>query len=166
VTRLLTVLVLVAACQGDASERQHASLGSIRYDMPLGWHRDDRGPRSSVWAPDENPRKETVTIIRAELDPALATRGVDALAPLLAKAQGTLRGVSASPPEPVSTSHGMQGFRVALHFTPIPGAAPYTRVHALLVRGRTLLHVIYTAASPDDDEAAMKLVLDTAHEKG
>lgn len=168
-SRLLSVIAALACfagCQGDAPERQHATLGSVGYDIPVDWSRADRGPRMSIWTPGENSRKESVTVIRADLDPALAKAGPSAIEPLLIKAQGTLPRAHVSTPEPITTAHGLQGFRVAVEFTPFAGKPPYTRIHTIVIDGATLVHVLYTAASPDPESQAMKMVLETAHKEG
>ena len=158
---------LVAACQGSGPEHQHAKLGSIGYDVPADWQRRDMGARETLWTPQDNARKESVAIVRADLDPALAKAGPTALQKLLLKAQGSLANAKVSAIDPIATSEGLQGFRVSVDFAPLGPTKPhYTRIHTLLVDGKTLVHVMYTAASPDPESQAMKMAVDTAHTEG
>jgi hypothetical protein len=163
----LTTSMAVSACQGSDDDHQHATVGRVGYDVPVGWQRTDLGARESVWTPPENARKESVTITTAELDPALAQAGPSALEDLLLRAQGTLHGAKVSAAEEVATSHGLRGFRVAIDFAPLGDARPhYTRIHTLLTDGKTVVHVLYTAATPDPDSQALKMAVDTAHVEG
>jgi hypothetical protein len=49
------------------------------------------------------------------------------------------------------TRHGFSGLRVEGTFTPPNQAASYHRIHAVLVDGESLVHVLYTARDPDRD---------------
>jgi hypothetical protein len=161
------LLAFAASCQSNEPARQHAKLGPVGYDMPADWVKTDRGTRTTVWTPPDNEQKESVTVTRADLDPALAKAGPAALAPLLVKAQGTLAAAQVSTPEPVTTALGLHGYRVTVQFTPRgTGSRTYTRVHELFVDGTTLVHVMYTAANADLDSAALKMAVDSAHKEG
>ena len=163
----LLALLALAACQGSERAHQHAKLGTVGYDVPEGWVKDDRGARTTVWTPTDNDRKESITVTRADLEPALAKVGPAALAPLLLNAQGSLVGAQVSTPEPVTTALGLHGYRVAVRFTPRGAAGgTYTRVHTVLLDGATLVHVMYTAATPDLDSEALKMAIDTARVEG
>lgn len=163
----LLVALAAAGCSGNEPAHQHATLGTLGYDMPDGWHRADQGARTSVWTPADNNRKESVTVIRAELDREIARRGPGAFAELLVAAQGSLPGAHVGAPEPLITKTGLRGFRVRVDFAPFGGEQPrYARVHAIVLDGDSIVHVMYTARTPDPDPSAFEMALDTAHEEG
>jgi hypothetical protein len=160
-------VVLVAACSGSEPVHQHATLGPIAYDIPEGWHRTDQGSHASMWTPPDNDRKESVVVMRGDLDREIERRGPAAYADLLVTAQRSLPHAHVGTPQPVTTKAGLHGFRVAVEFSPFGADKPrYARVHTILLDGATVVHVIYTALTPDPDPQALQMVLDTTHEEG
>lgn len=161
------LIALVAACSGTEPPHQHATLGALGYDIPDGWQRTDQGPRAAMWTPSDNERKESVVVIRGDLDAEVARRGPAAFAELLVAAQGSLPRAHVGAPEAVTTKAGLHGYRVAVEFSPFGGDQPrYSRVHTILIDGATLVHVIYTARTPDLDPSALEMVIDSTHGEG
>jgi hypothetical protein len=158
-------LTLLVACGSNEPSREHATLASLHFDVPSEWQRTDsnqRGVQQSEWKPADNDRKETITIIRSERSPAVAKAEVATLEQLLAIAQRSLRGIRASKPKPIATSHGMAGARIDVEFLPTSAADRYHRVHVVLAdKGGALVHVMYTARTPDPELRALSIVLDT-----
>ena len=168
---LLCAAMLAASCGGSLSsgaEGQPAKLGSLSFEVPADWTRTDttvEGSMTSVWTPDPsaNSRKESVTVIRSELS---GPRGKPALAMidrLLAGAQGTLRGAKISPVTSITTDQGLTGRWIEISFQPSSSSQRYRRIHVILVDAdaSALVHVLYTAATPEEGLDAFHLVLDT-----
>ena len=158
----LTLGTLVG-CTGAGN--QHAELGTLSFDVPADWQHADsstRGVRSSIWTPppDENGRKESVTVIYTERSSAVAGAGQGTVAQLLIAAQASLHG-RLSNPASLTTRHGFAGARVDVDFVPPGLHETYHRVHAAFVDGNGLVHVIYTAKQPDRALAAFDEVLAT-----
>ena len=169
----ILVAALVASCNTSNADTEQATLGPLAFEVPAQWTRtnyEPSGARSAMWTPvpDENTRKESVTVIRsvAHVDHDQLTG--DGLASLLAGAQGTLRGARVSKVRPLRTRRGYTGASIDVSFQPGEGPVRYRRVHAVLVEPATsdVIHVLYTAASPDDKLTAFYTVLESIHEGG
>lgn len=163
----LAILLVVIGC-GGASETQHEQVATLSFDVPANWTRSDfhqRGGQIAQWAPEQNKRHESVTIVRTELSPQIATADESYLASLLVQAQLSLAKSNVSSVQHVSTKHGIVGVRLSVDFVPPGSTEVYHRVHVLLVENRALVNVIYTAREPSTD--ALALMLDTLrHEEG
>lgn len=164
--RCIPLLVLaVSACGDESITTQSAKLGRISFEIPAEWDRHDANRRSveiSEWTPDENSRKESITVIRSQTSPAVAKAGVPALMPLLAEAQKSLSNVRASRASQVTTARGLIGARIELDFVPPGSKNSYHRIHAVFVDGTgALVHVLYTARKPSSK--AFEVVLNTLH---
>jgi hypothetical protein len=163
----VAVLMLVAVAAGcsssDSIAIQSVEVASLAFDIPADWQRHDanrRGVAISEWVPEDNERKESVTVIRTETSPAVAKADVSALTPLLAAAQKSLPQVRASRVTPVTTARGLSGARIEVDFIPPGMKQSYHRIHVVLVDGSgALVHVLYTARSPN--RKALDLVLDS-----
>jgi hypothetical protein len=146
-------LLAASACSTDAVATQRAQLASLSFDVPADWERHDANRRSveiSEWSPDENPRKESITVIRSQTSPAVAKAGVSAWEPLLAASQKSLTNVRASRVTRLTTARGISAARVELDFVPAGAKQSYHRIHAVLVDSTgTLVHVLYTAQQPN-----------------
>jgi len=161
----LGALAGISACTsgGDALARTHVQLASIGFDVPAGWQRTDlsrRGVATAVWQPDDNDRKESITVIRTQLSPAVAKAGAATIEPYLAAAQRSLPQARSSKIKRITTAKGLEGARVDLEFIPTGQSEAYRRVHIVLVDGSSLVHVLYTAKHPDRDFGALGVVLD------
>jgi hypothetical protein len=146
------LLLAISACGDDSISTQSARFGHLSFEVPSDWERHDANRRSveiSEWSPDENPRKESITVIRSQTSPAVAKAGVPALTPLLAEAQKSLTSVRASRVSQVTTSRGLAGARIELDFIPPDSKDSYHRIHVVFVdRTGALVHVLYTAKKP------------------
>jgi hypothetical protein len=152
--RTLGLAVLaVSACSDDAVATQTVQLAQLSFDVPADWERHDANRRAveiSEWTPDDNPRKESITVIRSQTSPAVAKAGVPALTPLLADAQKSLASVHASRVSSVTTARGLTGARIDVDFVPPGSKDRYHRVHAVFVDTTgALVHVLYTAQKPN-----------------
>ena len=158
------LLLFVAACGSSPITPQHATMAELTFDTPADWRRSDinrRGTVTSVWTPsDDNADKESIVVTRTELVPHVATAGPQTIERLLLRA-AALPGARARNAQPYATPRGLHGARIELDFVPPGRTQRYHRVHVVLVEGTALVHVMYTAANPDDDERALELVLST-----
>lgn len=157
-------LLATVACSSDSIETQSVEVASLAFDVPATWQRRDANRRHvaiAEWVPEDNERKESVTVIRTETSPAVAKAGAPAVEPLLVAAQRSLANVRASRVKRVTTARGMSGARVDIEFVP-PGVEDrYHRTHVVLVDGSALVHVLYTARAPN--AAVLELVLASIH---
>ena len=165
----LTVVLAAALCacsSNDEPPREHVKLASLGFDVPASWKRTDvarRGVATAVWQPEDNDRKESITVIRSELSPAVAQAGAAGIEPYLAAAQRALPHVHPSRVKRFTTATGIEGARVELDFIPPGQHETYRRVHVVLVDGSSLVHVLYTAKQPDRAQTALRVVLDNLH---
>lgn len=168
---LALVLLGLASCDGSDSsgiETQDVALGPIAFEIPAEWQRTNTeasGAISAVWTPAAgiNDRKESVTVIRSPLRRTREQLVGGDLATLLAGAQGSLTSARVSQVTPISTRRGLTGARIDVSFQPDGTARRYRRVHVVLLDAETshLVHVLYTAASPDEDLIVLHTVLET-----
>ena len=110
-----------------------------------------------MWTPENNARKESVTVIRSERSGATASAGLAKLADLIVESQGS--GAKVSTPRPFVTTSGLRGVRVEVAYVPPGMTHEYQRVHVVLVDGSTLVHVMYTALTSDPALDALNVVL-------
>ncbi len=165
---LLAALVLGSACNSERVQRD--SIAQVDYIVPSSWHSAKSATKTSatvVWTPEDNLRKESISIVSSPIDEALAKSGPSALGPLVARAQGALGQIPAPSVAPISNEHGLSGVEVQVDFTPPGQNTRYHRVHAALLDGSRVIHILYTAADPDSSLATLKLVIASlAHEEG
>lgn len=154
---LIAAMSCAIGCTASGPATERATLDGLAYEVPAGWQsRDgsDRRAKVVVWSPANNPRKESVTVVRTEPLPALAKAGTPRIAELLEQAQRGLPRARFGEPIPFTTPHGFAGVRVHGELVPaLAGERPYRRIHAVLVDPVTssLVHVLYTALLPDDE---------------
>jgi hypothetical protein len=164
----LAALSALAACSGT-STRQSVKFSRLSFEMPEDWsHKDTllRGSATSVWTPDDNVRKESVTVIRTIFAPAVAQAGSPALDSILANAESSLPGAKAMPVAPFLTRSGLPGARIDVEYVPPGQRERYHRVHVVLVdhERSSLIHVLYTARTPDAELSVLDTVLATIRE--
>jgi len=164
------LLVLLAACAtSDSIEKQSAKLGGYAYEAPASWHgADTREPRSvtTSWAPsaEDNAHKESLVVIRTQLDPALAKAGVPEVERLLIAAQRELPHLHlAGATTKFVTDKGLTALRLDSEFVPPGLTATYHRTHVALLDGTTLIHLIYTTTDLSTEGQALVLVLQSIH---
>jgi hypothetical protein len=160
------------ACKVDTPlAREKAQLHDLSFDVPLGWQRIDKahpGLETAEWRPQDTENyKESITVMRTELAPAVAKAGEPALEPYLRAAQRSLPDIHMLDVKHVATSKGLTGVRVDVDYVP-PGLKDrYRRSHAVFVDGTQLVHVLYTARHDDADPAVLDLVVENlAHKEG
>jgi hypothetical protein len=159
----LVGVVLAAAAACSSGDTQSAKLGDLVYDAPSDWHSESPQRSTSLWVPEDNVAKQSVEIIRAEIEPALAKTGGSGIEPLLVQAQGELRQAHVGTASQFTTKRGLLGVRLDADFVPDGATRKYHRVHAVVIDGTTLIHVLYTAVMPDPDLKAFEMVLQTIH---
>ncbi len=138
-------------------------LGDVAFDVPAGWHRTDMnhpGALVSVWVPDveKNPRKESITVIRSELVQPLDDGRLEKL---VSGAQIAFAGAKTSKVITRTTDAGLVGYQVDVEFTPQSGKDRYRRTHVVLRDHGRLVHVMYTARTPDPERDGLETVLST-----
>lgn len=161
-TRILLVMSLLAACSSDGTEVERAKLGTISFNVPAGWHRvdgDRPGVVSAEWRPVDNTRKESILVIRSKAFAVAATSTREDLEQLLVKSHATARNVTS--PTHLSTPLGKDVVRVEFDFQPPNTSQSYHRVHVLMRDDDSIVHVLYTARTPDEDLAELRFLLDS-----
>jgi len=161
----LSVALALVSC--NATTNQHVTFAHLSFDVPGDWSQyetDHRGVSTQVWTPAGNDEKESLTLIRTELAPVTAQAGASTLSTLLAQAQSGLPESKVSATNAVSTKSGLSGVRVDVDYVPKGLKDRYHRVHVVLVDGNSLIHVLYTAKSPDMSFTALNLALATLQE--
>jgi hypothetical protein len=146
-------------CAERSAEMVVAQVGRIEYVVPEGWVMRDvsqSGQTILVWTPSDNSRKESITLIRTPPMPHLVRGGQGYLA---AKLGATLQ----QPGHTVMTKHGLEAARVDGSLQPRGLAGRYARSHAVVVDDDALVHIIYTAKTPDP--ALFDRVLDGVERK-
>jgi hypothetical protein len=171
VTRLAWVLVALAsaACIRPHDEVQEAKLGDLRFNVPLHWtHTDSTRPRlSSLWVPEDNPHKESVEVVETPLGPGLGDgHNLSQLEDALEHAQISLPQAHVGSPMSFITASGQAATMLSADFVPQGASKPYRRLHAMIVDGKSVIHVLYTAAVADDNATAFQTVLQTIHHQG
>jgi hypothetical protein len=162
--RTLTFALLAAAtaCARDIHRIAPVHVSGLGFDMPGDWNEHlmtQQGVVTATWSPDDNDRKESMTVIRTKRSPLVAADGGDALAKLLARAEHT----DSSKVSAVATPTGFKGVRVDVDFNPPGNLSSYHRVHAVLLDGTDLVHVLYTAQRPDRALSVFNGVLSSIH---
>jgi hypothetical protein len=162
-------LALLASCANSAPSappEATQALGDLRYAPPSGWSHHDSKEISRVvsrWVPEENPNKESISIIRTTLRPALKGAAPAQFEEVLTQAQGSLPSPAVQAPTMTKTKQNLQEVEIVADFIPSGLKQSYHRVHALVVDGDVLVHVLYTARTPDPDLKMFRLVVDSIH---
>ena len=163
------IAAAVGACTGAPD--QHVRLGTLAFDVPGGWHdtrETRRGVLTAVWAPEDNARKESVTVIRSELAPNVAGAAAQSpalVAQLAEQAQAGLADARITPATTYTVASGLAGVRLDVEFVPPGLRERYHRVHIVLVDRTALVHVLYTARSAEANPPALGLVLRSLREE-
>jgi hypothetical protein len=172
VTKALALALLVAGCAGNlapTADSQPGHLDRLVYEAPVDWSATDgqtlRGP-SSTWLPADNARKESLIVSRVQVQPGRPAYTVEALQGLLAAAQQELPHARLSDARSFVTPTGLRGASIEADFTPRGSTSRYHRVHAVVLDGDHLVHVLYTAQQPDFSHRAFDLIVNSLHEEG
>lgn len=167
--RFILFAVATMGCSSSGPSLEKATIGRLTFGTPSGWaKRDLSNPQRAMfeWAPstDENERKESLTVVRADR-PATAKSTQEQLQQMLAGAQRGMVGASFSAPHPFTTRHGLRGVRIDGDFVvPQAAGARYRRIHAVIVDGTSLVNVLYTAREPDRE--TFEAVVDSFFREG
>ncbi len=165
---VLLAIALSSACSSNDVQIVH--VRSVAFELPAGWTRTETvepGSTTVVWTPAENERKESIAVIYSDENAAVAMSGASTFQRLLAIAQTGLPSVRASNPALITTEHGLSGVMQQLQFVPPGSSATYYRTHAVVSDGKAMVHVLYTARTPDASREAFNAVLKTIrHEEG
>jgi hypothetical protein len=168
VNKTIYLFVLAAGCASEAPrEMQTASIEGLEYAVPADWENKDQSDHQTkivVWSPTNNPRKESVTIVRTRAMPALVHADFTRIEQLLTDAQGGLSHANFGRTQRVTTKRGLIGAEVTGTFVATTkDAASYRRFHAVVVEGDSLVHVLYTARDANRD--TFDLVLESITRK-
>src|SRR5258705_1301248 len=114
-TLLAALAVCACACSStDDRVEPTVTVGDVAVGPPAGWQVQELGPNARIWAPADNKRKETITVIVGHPvsgDPGrtlAATRG----------AFGLLHDVHLTSEAALTTASGLSGRRFDLTFRP------------------------------------------------
>jgi hypothetical protein len=166
---LLLVALATSGCLRTSNDVQPGQLGNLHFNAPLHWTHTDSNARSqptSVWVPEDNPNKESVEIVRAKLGPGLSDHDLPGLESALEHAQIGLPEVRVGSPTSFLTARGRMAVMVPVDFVPHGASQRYRRLHAMVVDGKSLIHVLYTAAVADDSASAFQTVLQSIYSEG
>lgn len=163
---MLALAIAAIGCGGSGTREE--SLGPVAFEVPTKWERTDthgRGTATAMFAPVANANKESVAVVRTELGPIVEKYTPEMLSSLLLSAQSSFPRSKTSPVARFTTERGFAGMRVEVEYVPPGRSERYHRVHALLVDGTALIHVMYTAATPDAELVVFQRVVDTLREE-
>jgi hypothetical protein len=164
----IAAVALAGSCGSMSSSRQHVEFARLSFDVPGDWHHSDnifKGVSTSVWTPEANDDKESITVIRSEIAPALEHASESQLASLLQRAQN-FAAARVSTAVATTTPSGFSGARVEVDYVPPGLHERYHRVHVVLLDGASVIHVMYTAKHADPKFTALNTVLGTIREEG
>lgn len=165
--RCLALCWFIAACSSSSPDgplKAADTLADLHYTGPAGWsHKDTKEISRSVarWIPDDNARKESISIIRAGTHGPVGEVRLASLESVLAHAQNTLPSPALSHPSLGHTKQNLQEVEITADFVPTGMNVSYHRVHAMIVDGDVLIHVLYTARTPDPSLTMFRQVVDT-----
>lgn len=167
-SRVLWAIALATAGCSSEPALDRATIGNLEYGVPSGWSSRDlsQWERTGIeWRPDadDNEHKESLIILSTER-PAMAKATPGYLGKLLGDAQHTLPGAVFSRPTAFTTRHGLAGVRVEGDLVPTSQGKTYRRMHAVIVDGGSLVHVLYTARELDRER--FEAVVDSFAKKG
>ena len=163
---LLAMVGPAISCSSMAKSRQRFEFAQLTFEMPGDWQHSDRvfkGVATTIWMPEENDHKESISVIRSELAPAMEHASPSQLADLLAHAE-SFADAKVSPPQAVMTASGFSGARVEVDYVPQGQREHYRRVHVVLLDHASIIHVLYTAKQADPQLTALNTVLGTIRE--
>jgi hypothetical protein len=160
---MVSAISVLASCNTPGPSVDHQTLGKLGYSTPQGWQSKDQSlPRRPiiVWTPsDRNDGKESVTVMRTEELPALTKAGTGYIQRYLNEAQKGLPQGKFSEPVSFTSKYGFVGVRIEGEFVPPGSKQKYRRIHAVLIDGNSLIHVMATGVAVDRD--AFEIVIDS-----
>jgi hypothetical protein len=161
-------LTITASCS-SSPDLQLGELGAMQYTVPFDWRLAksfDRPSKSVEWRPvDNNEAKQSVTILLPTPLPAMASAAPGTIERLLSEAQASLPAqVAFDAPTRFTTKQGLVGVRLEGNFVPNGKTETYHRIHAVVIDGDALVHVLATGV--EIDRQAFDDVVDSLHRKG
>jgi hypothetical protein len=159
------LLAFILGCSSSSPSEPTQTLGDLEYaPLPSSWnHRDTKEISRLVsrWTPEENNNKESISIIRTGAPANVKSATPAQLEAMLADAQRSLSAPSVRVPTMAKTKQGLQEIEIVADFVPPGLKDSYHRVHAMIVDGDVLIHVLYTARTPDPELAMFHQVVDS-----
>lgn len=165
-TSLFALFLGTACASSSGPEVETTTFEGLEFAVPEGWtsaSQSEHQTKILVVRPNDNDRKESITVMRTREMPALANTDAAYLQQLLADAQRSLLDGKPGRATRVRTKHGFVGARVEADFVPDGTSAHYHRIHAVVRDGTSLVHLLYTAR--DADPGTFELVLDSLTRK-
>ena len=163
----LIALFAGAACASSAEpELEITTFEGLQLAIPEGWTSTSQSEHQTkivVFRPNDNDRKESITVMRTREMAALARADRGHLQQLLSDAQRSLLDGKPGRASQVRTKHGFLGARVEADFVPDGMKTKYHRIHAVVLDGSSLVHVLYTAR--DANPKTLDRVLDSLTRK-
>ena len=145
----LIALFAGAACASSPElELEITTFAGLELAIPEGWTSTSQSEHQTkivVFRPKDNDRKESITVMRTRELPALAKADGGHVRQLLSDAQRSLLDGKPGRASHVRTKHGFLGARVETDFVPVGAKTTYRRIHAVVLDGSSLVHVLYTA---------------------
>jgi hypothetical protein len=148
--RPLLLGLAIVGCSSSGPSLDRASLGRLEFAVPAGWSSHDRSNKLASmieWTPSDSDDPASLVVLRGER--ASVASSPNHLPSLIRAAQAQLPESVFQPPTRISTRFGLSGVRIEGDFRPDHQPTTYHRIHAVLVDGASLVHVIYTAREPD-----------------
>ncbi|MCX5741748.1 MAG: hypothetical protein NT062_04515 [Proteobacteria bacterium] len=157
---LVALLVDVSACNAaEDGPTAPGKPGKLVYDTPDEWTSHETTTRESVttvWTPPtKNDAKESITVVRARAHLRPTDFNEAFVAQLLVDAQQALPGATLTTrASKITTPDGLEGAQLEVDFTPRDQPKRYHRIHAVLLDGEDLVHVLYTSATASSSREA------------
>jgi len=149
-------LALLVGCGSSGPSLERTTLTSgLELGVPAGWSVHDFSSSTATavqWtpSPSDDEHGESLLVTRVER-PAHAKAPRAQLGQWLAEAQRKLPQAAFGHPIPFVTTNGFSGVRVEGAFVPPNKEELYRRLHAVIVDGTSLVHIIYTAKQLDHE---------------
>lgn len=161
----IAILFTFPGCAG-IPELEAVDFDDLELVLPTGWTSKDLSEHQTkivVFTPEDNTRRESIALVRTHDLPTAARQDFARLRKYLADAQTNMPGGKFAAVHSVRTKHGLAGVRVDGEFVPDGTRSTYRRMHAVLVDGTSLIHILYTAR--DANATTFDLVLDSLTKK-
>jgi hypothetical protein len=160
------LLAGLGGCSSDTPTTQHVQLAALGFDVPAGWQRTDTqrpGLVTSEWRPEANGGKESLLVIRTETASIPRGGGAAAVEKAAIEIQKGFNKAHVGRSTHLKTRSGLEGVSIDVDFEPAGAKGRYHRVHVVLVdeSSSALIHVLYTARTPDPERIGLQMVLDS-----
>lgn len=159
---VLTIALIASGCRLDEVSSERVRVGDLELDAPAGWQMQAPADACRIWMPAENGRRESVAVVVGPaydetLDEAVATTRL---------ALGELASLHIRNETRVLSDGGLSGLRFDLDFRPDVSPATYYRSHVVLIASGHVVHVFYTARTPDPGLAMLARVVNSIQKGG